>query len=66
MRSQTHRPESRSNPVLQCMVEAVSAVADIFLVIGDLLSARSHTKKKSDRSEPPDDRYQAVDIAFNT
>ena len=54
MRSQSHHLEPRTNPLLQCIVEAVSAVASIFMVIGDLIAPTTHTRKKSDHTEPPD------------
>jgi hypothetical protein len=63
MRSQSHHLETRSNPLLQCIVEAVSSVASLFLVIGDLIAPITHTCRKSDHSEPPDHRSPVLRFA---
>jgi hypothetical protein len=62
MRSQSRQFEPRTNPLLQCIVEAVAAVASIFMVIGELIAPTTHTFKKSDHTEPPDAR--AVELRF--
>jgi len=63
VRSKSHQLEPRTNPLLQCIVETVAAVASIFMVIGDLIAPTTHTLKKSDHTEPPDARADELRFA---
>jgi hypothetical protein len=54
MRSELHSTTPRSNPFIEAFVRAISDIATVFLLLGDLISPRTHTVKKSDHSEPPD------------
>jgi len=56
MRSQWHPKSVRPRvvPFVDILAQALCAVSTVFLLLGDLVAARTHPVKETDRSEPPD------------
>jgi hypothetical protein len=54
MRADLHPSHPSPASFIEVVVQAVSDVAGMFLLIGDLIAPLTHTVKKSDHSEPPD------------
>ena len=54
MRSTLHPSTHLGFPIIQVLVEAISAIGTAFVLLGDLIAPRLRTPKKTDHSEPPD------------
>jgi hypothetical protein len=54
MRSELHHPQQHGNPFINGIVQVVADIAKAFMMLGDLITSKTHTVKKSDYSEPPD------------
>ena len=56
MRSQSHQypvvPGASS--FLGAFIQAFCGISTVFVVLGDLVAARTHTIKQCDHAEPPD------------
>ena len=55
MRSALHPARTpRINPFVHGVIRAVSDIACVFLLLGELIAPRNRTARKTDHSEPPD------------
>jgi hypothetical protein len=54
MRSELRSENPRRNPFIEGCALAVSEIATVFMLLGDLLASRTRTVKDTDHSEPPD------------
>jgi hypothetical protein len=54
MRSELYPSNHFAIPLVQILAEAMSEVATVFVLLGELMAPRLNTFRKTDRSEPPD------------
>jgi hypothetical protein len=54
MRADLHSSHPPGGSLIEGLAQAVSDIASVLQLLGDLLVPRIHTLKKTDRSEPPD------------
>jgi hypothetical protein len=54
MRADRHPSHPSATSFIEGIVQAVSEVASVLQLLGDLIAPMTHTVKETDHSEPPD------------